>query len=76
MPTMSNEDIELPDEEKILQERREFPTELATQEPILFEEESMTLHSALFDKISKIFIFEKTNARNKKDQGNTSSMLC
>jgi hypothetical protein len=41
------EDIEFPDEEQRVQESREVATELVTQEPILFEEESMTLHSAL-----------------------------
>jgi len=45
------------------------------QEPILFEEESMTLHSVLFDKVSKKLVFDKTNARNKKAQGNICSIL-
>jgi hypothetical protein len=44
-------DITFLDEEKRVQESREFVAELVTQEPALFEEESMTLHNALFDKV-------------------------
>jgi hypothetical protein len=68
-------DIEFPDEEKRVQESREVAEELVTQEPILFEEESMTFHSALFDKVSKKLIFEKTNARNIKYLRKISSTL-
>jgi len=45
------------------------------QELILFEDESITIHNALFDKISRKLVFEKTNVINKKDQGNLSSTL-
>jgi hypothetical protein len=38
------EDIEFHDEEQRIQESREVATKLATQEPILFEEESLNLH--------------------------------
>jgi hypothetical protein len=39
------EDTKLPNEEKRVQESIEVEAELVTQEPFLFEEESMTLHS-------------------------------
>jgi hypothetical protein len=60
------EDIEFPDEEQRIQESREFATELVTQQPILFEEESITLHNALFDKDSKKLVFEKIHSKKKK----------
>jgi hypothetical protein len=60
------EDIECPDEEQRIQERREVATSLDTQEPIIFEEESLTLHSAMFDKGEKKLVIEKIHAKNKK----------
>ena len=63
------EDIEFLDEEQRVQESQEVATELVTQEPFLFEEESTTLHNDMFDKVSKKLVFEKTNTRNKKAQG-------
>ena len=47
--------------------------ELATQEPVFYEEESLTLHNALFDKDSKKLIFERVNLKGKKVQGKTLS---
>jgi hypothetical protein len=46
---------------------------LATQEPIPFDKESLTLHSALFNKNSKKLVIEKIHAKNKKFQGKSSS---
>jgi hypothetical protein len=69
------EDIEFPDEEQRVQERRQVATELATQEAIIFEEEPITLHNDLFDKDSKKLVFEKTHSKNKKVQGNSSLEL-
>jgi len=48
---------------------------LATHEPILFEEESLTLHNAMFDKGSKYLVIEKVHSKNKKVQGKLSSKL-
>jgi hypothetical protein len=67
------EDIEFLDEEQRIQESKEVAAELATQEPIFFEEESLTLHSALFDKDSKKLVFERVNSKGKKVQGKTHS---
>ena len=72
---MNIEDIEFPDEEQKIQGRREFKKKLETQEPILFEEESMTLHCSLFDRCSKKLVIEKIHAKNKKVQGKLSSEL-
>jgi hypothetical protein len=69
------EDIEFPDEEKRLQESREVAAELETQEPVFFEEESLTVHNALFDKDSKKLIFERIHSKNKKVQGKSNSEL-
>jgi hypothetical protein len=69
------EDIECPDEEQRIQERREVATSLDTQEPIIFEEESLTLHSAMFDKYSKKLIIENVHSKNEKVQGKLSSKL-
>jgi len=38
------------DEEQRVQKRRQVATKLSTEESILFEEESVTLHNDLFDK--------------------------
>jgi hypothetical protein len=46
--------------------------ELATHEPILFKEESLTLHSFLFDKGLKKLVFEIFHLNNKKVQGKSS----
>ena len=51
------EDIEFPDEEQRMQKSREVATKLATQETIMFEEESMTLDSATFDKNSSKLVY-------------------
>jgi hypothetical protein len=39
---------------------------LATQEPIIFEEESLTLHRVVFNRNSRKLIIEKVNSKNKK----------
>jgi len=44
--------------------------ELDTQVPIPFEEESVNLHSALFDKSSKKLVIEKIHAKIKNVQEN------
>jgi hypothetical protein len=68
-------DIEFPDEEQKIKERKQVATELARQESIQFEEESLTLHSALLDKNSKKMIIEKIHVKNKNVQGKLSSKL-
>jgi len=60
------EDIEFPDDKQRVQEIMAVVVEMIIQEPNLFKEESMTQHSAMFDKFSNKLVFEKTNARNKK----------
>jgi hypothetical protein len=67
------EDIEFLDDEQRIQESLEIATELETQEPVFYEEESLTLHNALFDKDSKKLIFERVNLKGKKVQGKTLS---
>jgi hypothetical protein len=62
------EEIEFAGEEQRLQERRTIARELATQEPIIFEEESLTLHRATFNKNSRKLVIEKVNSKNKKIQ--------
>jgi hypothetical protein len=67
------EDIEFPDEEQRIQESKEIAVELAMQEPIFYEEESLTLHNALFDKDSKKLVLERVNSKGKKVQEKTNS---
>jgi len=64
------ENIEFPDDEKILQERREVAVELETQEHAFSEEESFTVHNALFDKSIKKLIFERLHSKNKRIKKN------
>jgi hypothetical protein len=45
---------------------REITQELACQEPLIFEEESVTLHHMDFNKESKKLLIEKINLKNKK----------
>ena len=52
------EDIEFPYDEHMIQENREVVGELVTQEHFFYEEESLTLHSALFDKDLNKLVFE------------------
>jgi hypothetical protein len=52
------EDIEFPYDEQTIQENREVVGELVTQEHFFYEEESLTLHSALLDKDLKKLVFE------------------
>jgi hypothetical protein len=49
-----------------LLENREITQELACQEPLVFEEESVTLHHVTFNKESKKLLIEKINLKNKK----------
>jgi hypothetical protein len=62
------EEIEIAGEEQRLQESKTIARELATQEPIIFEEESLTLHHATFNKNSRKLVIEKVNSKNKKIQ--------
>jgi hypothetical protein len=39
---------------------------LASQEPKIFEEDSVTLHHATYHKNSKKLLIEKVNLKNKK----------
>jgi hypothetical protein len=56
------EDIEFPDDKQRVQPGGE----LVIQEPIFYEEESLTLHSALFDKYLKKLVFERVNSKGKR----------
>jgi hypothetical protein len=47
-------------------ESRVIAEELASQEPEIFEEESVTLHHATYNKNSKKLLIEKVNLKNKK----------
>jgi len=67
------EDIKFSDEEQRIQESKEFVAELVTQEPIFFEEESLTLHSDIFYKYPKKLVFEIINSKGKKVQGKMHS---
>jgi hypothetical protein len=69
------EDIEFLDEEQRIQECIEVALELDTYEPIVFEEESLTMHSAMFDKSSRKLVIERVKSKNKKVQGKLSSEL-
>jgi hypothetical protein len=68
------EDIEFPDEERRVHESRKFATKIGMQEEILFEEESITLYNAMFDKYSEKLVFDK-NSLKKNIQGNSSSKV-
>jgi len=46
-----------------LQESKEFAAK------VFSKQESFTVHNALFDKIYKKIIFERTNSKNKRIQG-------
>jgi hypothetical protein len=48
---------------------------LDTQDPIIFEEESLTLHGAMFDKKSRKMVIEKINAKSKNIQGKLNSKI-
>jgi hypothetical protein len=39
---------------------------LDTQEPIIFEEESLTLHCVVFNRNSRRLVIKKLNSKNKK----------
>jgi len=67
------EDVEFLDEEKRIQECIEVALELDTHETIVFEEESLTMHSAMFDKSSRKLVIERVKSKNKKVQGKLSS---
>jgi hypothetical protein len=47
-------------------ETRVIAEELASQEPKIFEEESVTLHHMTYHKNSKKLLIEKVNLKNKK----------
>jgi hypothetical protein len=52
--------------EQQLIERRTIAKELACEEPIVFEEEYVTLHHVAFNPSSKKLQIEKVNMKNKK----------
>lgn len=72
---MNVEEIEVADEEHRLLERKPVARELATQEPIIFEEESLTLHHAVFNRNSRKLIIEKVNSKNKNIHEKWNSKL-
>jgi hypothetical protein len=45
-----------------------------TKEPIFYEEESLTLHSELFDKYLNKLVFEQINSKGKRFQGKDTYM--
>jgi hypothetical protein len=47
-------------------ENREITQQLACQEPLVFEEEYVTLHHVAFNKESKKLLIDKINLKNKK----------
>jgi len=47
-------------------ENQEIVEALVTQEPKIFEEESVTLHHTAYHKSSKKLLIEKVNMKNKK----------
>jgi hypothetical protein len=52
--------------EKRLLETQEIIEALVTQEPKIFEEESVTLHHTAYNRSSKKLLIEKVNTKNKK----------
>jgi len=64
-------DIEFPDKEQRIQKSKEIAAGLTMQEPIFYEEESLTLHNVLFDKDSKNLVLERVYSKGKKVQGKT-----
>jgi len=56
------EDKEFPNDEQRDQPNGEFET----REPTFYEEEYLTLHSALFDKDLKKLVFERVNSKGKR----------
>jgi hypothetical protein len=69
------ENIDFPDNEKRLQDRREVASEIETQEQSSSEDELFTLKNDLFDKISKKIIFERLLSKNKRIKGKSNSYL-
>jgi hypothetical protein len=47
---------------------RKLQQELETQQPVFYEEESLTLHSASFDRDSKKLVFERVNSKGKRSR--------
>jgi hypothetical protein len=60
------ENIQFPDDEERVQENIQSVAELAIQDEEFSEEESFSIHNALFDKDSRKLIFERTLSKNKK----------
>jgi hypothetical protein len=60
------EEIKIAYEEHRLQERSTIAREMDTKEPIIFEEESLTLHHSTFNKNSRKLVNENVNSKNKK----------
>jgi hypothetical protein len=52
--------------EQRLLETQEIIEALVTQEPEIFEEESVTLHHTTYNRASKKLLIEKVNTKNKK----------
>jgi hypothetical protein len=57
--------IWFPDEEERVQENTQFVVELAIQNEVFSDEETFSVHNALFDKSSKKLIFER-NSKSKR----------
>ena len=53
-------------EEQRIIETRVIAEELVSQEPYIFEEESITLNHATYHESSKKMLIEKVNLKNKK----------
>jgi len=66
------EDIEFPDEEQRVQESKELAIEFTMKKLVFFEEESLTLHSAMFEKSTKKLVLEKVQPKVKKSQGKSN----
>jgi hypothetical protein len=60
-----------PDEEERVQENTQLVVELAIQDEVFSDEETFSVHNALFDKSSKKLIFERTS-KNKKGKSHST----
>jgi hypothetical protein len=60
------ENIQFNEEENMLQETQQIVLEVATQEEYFSEDESFTIHNAIFDRNSRKLVFEGTSHKNNK----------
>jgi hypothetical protein len=63
--------IWFPNEEERVQENTQFTVELAIQNEVFSNEETFSVHNALFDKSSKKLIFER-NSKSKRGKSHST----